>query len=85
MYYVYILQSLKDKAIYTGYTSNLKARLIEHQSGLVSSTKNRLPVRLVHYEAFLSETDARNQEKYLKSGGKAKNDLKNRIKNSLNS
>ena len=34
MYYVYVLRSLKDKEIYTGYSENLEKRLKEHQKGL---------------------------------------------------
>ena len=83
MYYVYILKSLKDQQIYTGYSSNLKKRISQHQLGLVKSTKNRRPVKLVYYEAFLDKKDAQNREKYLKSGGKAKISLKLQIKNSL--
>ncbi|MDP3741280.1 MAG: GIY-YIG nuclease family protein, partial [bacterium] len=32
MYYVYILQSEKDKSFYTGYTTDLKARLKDHNA-----------------------------------------------------
>ena len=83
MYYVYVLKSLKDKKIYTGYSSDLKRRFLQHQLGLIKSTKNRRPLKLIYYEAFLDKKDAQNREKYLKSGGKAKISLKLQIKNSL--
>lgn len=83
MYYVYILHSLKDGNIYTGYTSDLKKRFAEHQAGLVDSTKNRHPLELIYYEAYLSKKDAMLREKYLKNGGKAKQELKDRLKYSL--
>lgn len=83
MYYVYILKSEKDENIYTGFTSNLKLRLKEHLEGKVVSTKNRHPLKLVYYEAYFSEKDARKREIYLKSGGKAKNNLKSQIESSL--
>ncbi len=83
MYYVYVLKSLKDQQVYTGYSSDLKRRILQHQSGLVKSTKNRRPLKLVYYEAFLDKKDAQDREKYLKSGGKAKIGLKLQIKNSL--
>ncbi|MBU3935439.1 GIY-YIG nuclease family protein [Patescibacteria group bacterium] len=83
MYYVYILKSQKDSHLYTGFTSNLKLRFLEHQKGLVKSTKNRRPLKLVYYQAFLSKKDALEEETYLKSGGSAKNKLALRIKNSL--
>jgi len=37
-YYVYILLSLKDNKLYTGFTMNLKKRLQEHARGGVKST-----------------------------------------------
>lgn len=83
MYYVYVLKSLKDGKIYTGFSSDLKCRYLEHCSGLVKSTKNRRPLKLIYYQAFDSEIDAINEEKYLKSGSKARNALKLRIKDSL--
>lgn len=83
MFYVYVLKSLKDGDIYTGYSSNLKARVKRHNDGLVKSTKSRRPLKLIYYQAFLSKKDAVKEELYLKSGGKAKNSLKLRIKSSL--
>lgn len=83
MFYVYILKSLRDNRIYTGYTSNLKLRFREHVSGKVKSTATRLPVKLIYYEAYRSRIDAQAREKYLKGGGKAKNTLKEQVKNSL--
>ncbi|MFA5805656.1 MAG: GIY-YIG nuclease family protein [Melioribacteraceae bacterium] len=45
-YYVYVLQSAKDKNFYVGYTNNIKRRIEEHNSGHVESTKNRIPFKL---------------------------------------
>jgi putative endonuclease len=67
MFYTYILFSKKDKKFYYGYTSNLKNRFLEHESGAVEATKYRRPLVLVHYEAFLNAGDAIAQEKYFKS------------------
>lgn len=67
MFYVYILFSIKDKKLYYGFTSDLKNRFSEHQKGLVKSTNNRRPLKLIHYEAFLVEKDAIIREKYFKS------------------
>jgi putative endonuclease len=83
MYYTYILKSEKDKRLYIGYTSDLKKRFFQHNNGEVTATKNRRPLKLIYYQAFLSETDARREERYLKSGGKANNDLKLKLKDSL--
>ena len=77
--YVYILESQKDNGWYTGYTSDLKKRLSEHQNGYTHSTKYRRPWKLIYYEACLSEADAIAREKYLKSG-MGKRYLRNRVK-----
>lgn len=67
MYYVYVLQSLKDQNFYTGYTENLRTRFLEHQSGQVLSTKSRTPLKLIYYEAYLLKEDALKREQYLKT------------------
>lgn len=67
MYYVYILESLKDSKRYTGYTSDLELRLEAHQNGKVTSTKNRRPLKLIYYEACLDKADAKQREKYFKT------------------
>ncbi|MEK7146753.1 MAG: GIY-YIG nuclease family protein [Patescibacteria group bacterium] len=46
-YYTYILKSEKDKKFYTGYTKNLKLRFEQHFKGLVESTKDRRPLKLI--------------------------------------
>ncbi len=67
MYYTYVLQSIKDMKFYTGFTKDLKLRFEQHSKGLVESTKNRRPLKLIYYEACLSQEDATKREKYLKS------------------
>ena len=66
-YYIYILQSENDGNFYTGYTKDLKLRFEQHQKGLVESTKNRCPFKLIYSEACLNQQDATHREKYLKS------------------
>ena len=66
MYYVYILKTSNGQ-LYTGFTSDLKRRLEEHKVGSVKSTVKRRPIVLIHYEAYLLETDARRREKHLKT------------------
>ena len=79
MYYVYVLQSLKDRKLYTGYTEDLKRRLKQHNDGKIVSTKLRKPFRVVYYEACSSEDDALHREKYLKTAY-GKRFLKSRLK-----
>ena len=69
MYFVYILQSLKDNKTYTGYTNNLDERLKRHNAGQVSSTKNRRSFKLIYSEQFENISKAKKREQYWKSGG----------------
>ncbi len=66
MFYVYVLKSEKDGNNYVGYTNNLDERISFHNEGKVSSTKNRLPVKLIYFEGCLHQLDATRREKYLK-------------------
>jgi len=79
MYYVYILQSLKDNMWYTGYTDDLKKRFDQHNKGLDYATRKRKPFKLIYYEACLNEQDAKMREQYLKTG-MGKRYVKNRLK-----
>jgi len=64
---VYILFSLKDNKTYTGSTNDFQRRLLEHQLGKVTATKNRLPLKLIHSEKFETLEEARSREHYYKS------------------
>lgn len=81
-FYVYILLSLKDKRFYTGFTTDLKNRLSEHATGMVRSTKDRRPFKLIHYEYFINEKDAKAREVFLKSGF-GRDQLKKSLKSTL--
>ncbi|MBI4008881.1 GIY-YIG nuclease family protein [Candidatus Roizmanbacteria bacterium] len=81
-YYIYILLSLKDKRFYIGFTSDLKNRLSEHAKGKVISTKDRRPLKLIHYEYFIDKTDAKAREVFLKSGF-GRSQLKEALKRTL--
>lgn len=80
--YVYVLRSLHDEMFYVGFQKNLKTRLEAHNKGLVPSTKRRIPLQLVYWEGCLSQADATQREKYLKSAW-GKRYIKNRLKNYL--
>lgn len=84
MYYVYVLQSKKDKLFYTGFTTDIERRLLEHNNNQQISTKHRGPFVLVYYEYSSAKEDAIARERYLKSG-MGKKYLRNRLKNSLSS
>ena len=67
MYYTYVLKSEGDGNFYCGYTKDLKLRFEQHENGLVDSTKDRHPLKLIYYEACLDRRDAITREKYLKT------------------
>ena len=52
MYYTYVLRSKKDNKLYIGQTSDLLRRIIDHNLGLVKSTKHRIPFVKVYYETY---------------------------------
>ena|GEM_PF-371525 len=69
MYYVYLLQSLKDSKLYIGRTDNLINRLEEHNRGNVQSTKYRRQLELIYYEAYRNREDSKGRERGLKKSG----------------
>ena len=77
---MYVLISKTDGNFYIGFTSDLKRRMIEHQTGESKSTKHRRPLELVYYEACRSRLDAMKREKYLKTTYGHRY-LKNRLNN----
>lgn len=83
MFYVYVLKSEKDDSLYIGYTSDLKRRFVEHNSKLNKSTKYKAPFKLVYYEAYHSDKDAKYREDNLKLFANSYTQLKRRLKNSL--
>ena len=68
MFYVYVLQSQVDGRLYKGLTQNIIERLGQHNKGKTKSTKAFRPWKLLYYEGFNSREEAREREKYLKSG-----------------
>lgn len=78
MFYTYVLKSKKDSKLYIGQSRDLKKRVARHNKGLVLSTKYRRPLKLVYYEACLSEEESVKREQYFKTGF-GRRFLKNRI------
>ena len=68
MHYTYVLQSSSDYGLYIGYSSDLRRRLAEHHAGAAPATRYRGPWRLIYFEAYVEEADARGREIFLKSG-----------------
>ena len=67
MFYTYILKN-KNGRLYTGYTTDLRKRLKEHNDRKSKYTSYTGPYELIYYEACLNEDDARSREVFLKSG-----------------
>lgn len=82
MFYVYVLKSEKNGKLYKGFTSDLKRRIKEHSCHQPKFTGDNGPWKLIYYEAFISEKDARKEEKFLKSG-KGRERLKYLFENSI--
>ena len=68
-YYIYIITNTRNTVLYTGVTSDLKKRVYEHKSKLVSGfTKKYNIIKLVYYEVFNDIYNAILREKQIKGG-----------------
>jgi len=68
MFYVYVIESESTGSWYIGYSSDLRARVARHNANGNASTSGQGPWRLIYYEAYVEDKDARGREKFLKSG-----------------
>ena len=68
MTYVYILRSVKNGKFYTGVTSDLRRRFLEHNASGSAYTGKFQPWKLVWYGAFADRALAERFESYLKTG-----------------
>ncbi|MGE0060312.1 MAG: GIY-YIG nuclease family protein, partial [Dehalococcoidia bacterium] len=67
-YYVYILTNRTNTVLYTGYTSNLTARIETHKAKMVPGFTARYNVdRLVYYEVAEELESAREREVQIKN------------------
>lgn len=82
MYYVYVLESLKDGEFYTGFTDNIERRIKKHNNREEPSTRHRVPFKLIYYEWCIDKKDAIAREKQLKTG-RGKKYLKDRLRHYL--
>ena len=67
MFYVYILKSVLKGRYYVGYSENPDRRLIEHNAGKVTSTRNYCPWVKVYVEILPDELSAIRREREIKS------------------
>lgn len=72
MYYIYILKC-SDSTLYTGYTIDLKKRLLAHNKGIGAKyTRGRIPVCMIYTEEFTDKIEAQNRERAIKKFSRAK-------------
>ena len=70
--YMYILLCSNGK-YYTGSTTDLERRLLEHQEGRGANfTRKHLPVKLIYLEEFLRIEEAFRREKQIQSWSRKK-------------
>ena len=67
MFYVYILQSLKDGSYYIGQTNNVSNRLERHNSQRQLATRSKVPWELVYTEPFPTRSQAVRREREIKN------------------
>jgi len=68
MFFVYAIKSISRNYIYVGLTNDIERRLAEHNKKENRSTKAYAPFELILKESFEKRVEAREREKYLKSG-----------------
>ncbi len=83
MHYVYVLQSMQNRSLYVGCTSDLKKRFSEHNNSQSFHTKKFSPWKLIYYEAYIMKEDAYRREKSLKLHAQGLRRLKERLRESL--
>jgi putative endonuclease len=72
-YYVYIMTTQRNTALYTGVTNDLIKRTVEHKLKLVKGfTEKYHIVKLVYYEMFEDVEAAIAREKQIKAGSRQK-------------
>ncbi|MGD0915791.1 MAG: GIY-YIG nuclease family protein [Thermodesulfobacteriota bacterium] len=76
------MRSWVDGKVDTGYTTNLRNRFREHQSGEVVSMKLRRPFEWIFCEGYRSIGNGKRREKYLKTS-KGKSSLLMMLRDSL--
>jgi predicted GIY-YIG superfamily endonuclease len=70
MWYIYVLESLKDSYKYVEFTEDLKRRFVEHNSDkfLGTYTYKHKPFKLIYYEAYQNKLDVQEAKKFYKTG-----------------
>jgi putative endonuclease len=73
LYFVYILTNTWNTVLYTGATSDLKARIYQHREKLLPGFTSRYNVwKLVYYQTGYDAAGAITREKQIKAGSRQK-------------
>ena len=73
VYCVYILTNDRHTVLYTGVTSDLKARVCQHREKLIKGFTSRYNVfKLVYFEPHSDVESAISREKQIKAGSRRK-------------
>lgn len=83
MHVLYVLKSKSSDKLYIGTTNNLKRRFKEHSSNASKATSCKGPWVIVYCEVYRSKLDALERERKLKGFKNSYNQMKQRIKRSL--
>lgn len=67
VYTVYVIKD-ESKNIYSGYTSNIEARMWEHNNRITKSTRKGKNWKIAYTKEFEIKKDAIQYELFLKSG-----------------
>ena len=68
MFYPYAIKSKNKNYIYVGLTNNPDRRISQHNNKKEQTTKSYAPFKIILIEKHSTRAEARNREKYLKSG-----------------
>jgi len=71
-WFLYIAECI-DKSLYTGITTNIGRRILEHNNKIgAKSLKGKLPVRLVYTETYSGQAEAAKREREIKGWSRVK-------------
>ena len=71
LYFVYIMTNAKHTVLYTGFSSDLKVRVLSHKERLVDGFIKKYHIdMLVYYEATESVVSALERERQIKAGSR---------------
>ncbi len=83
MFWIYLLECAEDNSWYIGYTSDLRRRILEHQTKHgARTTRRKEGWKLIYCEGYVNKLDAQGRERFLKSGS-GRTYLKKQLRNYL--